>query len=157
LKTEVRTPENDNDKSNKYMQTKVEAEEVVRARDQALRAAAAEEEGSVLLEKLRQQTLENREKNERTVRQKTIANDQGASFGPFDRMIVVLNADGEGYTLLENPQAMRLKKQGYIKGRQFVEQPSQGVVDAALEPSESEGFGGIVKGLLGFGKDEESQ
>ena len=138
------------------MKVKVEAEEVVRAREQALRAAAAEEEGSVLLEKLRQQTLQNKEKNERLVRQKTIANDQGASFGPFDRMTVILNVDGDGYTLLANPQAMRLKKQGYIEGRQFVKQPSQEVLDAALQPSESDGLGGFVKGLLGFGKEDES-
>mmetsp|Transcript_16119 Transcript_16119/g.23017 ORF Transcript_16119/g.23017 Transcript_16119/m.23017 type:complete len:257 (+) Transcript_16119:71-841(+) len=155
VKTEVRTEENDNDKSNKYMSRNLESAEVIRAKEQALRAVAANEEGSDLLEKLLQQTLENKEKNERLVRQKTIANDEGASFGPFSRSVVILNTDGETYTLLESPQAMRLKDQGYIKDRKFVEQPSQEVIDAALTPSDSEGINGLFKWVRGLGNNEE--
>lgn len=153
LKTEVRTPENDNDKSNKYMKRQLEPEDIVRAKEQALRAEAANEDGSDLLEKLLQQTLENKEKNEKIIRKKTMENDEGANFGPFSRSVVILNKDGETYTLLESPQAMRLKAQGYIKDRQFIEQPSQDVIDAALLPSDSEGIQGIFQ-WLGIGKSE---
>ena len=52
---------------------------------------------------------------------------------------MIVNADGIGFTLLENPQAMRLKKAGFIKGRKFVTQPTQEQIDAALEP-ETPGF-----------------
>jgi len=110
VKTEVRTEENDNDKSNKYMSRNLESAEVIRAKEQALRAVAANEEGSDLLEKL---------------------------------------------TLLESPQAMRLKDQGYIKDRKFVEQPSQEVIDAALTPSDSEGINGLFKWVRGLGNNEE--
>jgi len=131
----------------------VEAESVVKAREQALRAAAAQEAGSDLLTRLQQQTLDNKEKNDRLVKQKTLMNDQAASFGPFDRQTVILNASGEGFTLLENPQAMRLKKQGYINNnRQFITQPSKEVLDAALEPSENEGFAGLAKSIFGGGQ-----
>ena len=39
---------------------------------------------------------------------------QSASFGPFDGQVLILNEDGRGFTLLANPQAMRLKKAGLI-------------------------------------------
>jgi hypothetical protein len=135
------------------MKRQLEPEEVVRAKEQALQAEAANEDGSDLMEKLLQQTLENKEKNERLVRKKTMANDEAANFGPFSRSVVILNKDGETYTLLESPQAMRLKAQGYIKDRQFIEQPSQEVIDAALEASESEGIQGIFK-WFGIGNTE---
>jgi hypothetical protein len=33
----------------------------------------------------------------------------------FVHTVVILNTDGKTFTLLENPQAMRLKKAGYSK------------------------------------------
>lgn len=55
-----------------------------------------------------------------------------------------MNTDGKTFTLLQNPQAMRLKKAGFIDGRrQFIKQPTQEEIDQALE---SEGF---FAGLLG--------
>jgi hypothetical protein len=48
---------------------------------------------------------------------------------------LILNENGKGFTLLENPQAMRLKKQGLIDGdKKFVRQPTQEELDKALEP-----------------------
>jgi hypothetical protein len=41
-----------------------------------LEARAATEEGNLLIEKLRKQTEDNKEKNELLVRQKTLLNDQ---------------------------------------------------------------------------------
>jgi hypothetical protein len=63
-----------------------------------------------------------------------------------------LNTDGENYTLMKAPQAMRLKKAGYIKDKKFVTMPSQEVMDAALSEPEAEeggGIGGFFKGLIG--------
>jgi hypothetical protein len=57
---------------------------------------------------------------------------------------LILNADGEGFTLLENPQAMRLKKEGFIEGRQFIKQPTKAELDAALESEPS-----FLDGLFG--------
>jgi hypothetical protein len=74
-------------------------------------------------------------------------NQQSASFGPFDRQVVILNTDGKTFTLLQNPQAMRLKKAGYIEDRKFVIQPSQQVIDDALEGKE--GLGDALKGIFG--------
>lgn len=49
-----------------------------------------------------------------------------------------MNTDGKTFTLLQNPQAMRLKKAGFIGDRrQFIKQPTQEEIDKALE---SEGF-----------------
>lgn len=68
---------------------------------------------------------------------------------------MILNEDGKSFTLLENPQAMRLKKAGYIKDRKFVKQPTQEVLDEALEsPNDGGGLGGIIKGFFGDDKDE---
>lgn len=58
-----------------------------------------------------------------------------------------MNADGEGYMVLQNPQAMRLKKAGYIKGRKFVKQPSQDVIDGALE---GPGIGVTIQEIFRF-------
>jgi hypothetical protein len=74
---------------------------------------------------------------------------KGASFGPLDNQVVILNTDGESFTLLKAPQAMRLKKAGYIKDKRFVTQPTQEVIDDALEAPEGEGIGSLFKGLLG--------
>jgi hypothetical protein len=46
-----------------------------------------------------------------------------------------LNVDGKGFTVLPNPQAMRLKNAGLITGdKKFIRQPTQEELDAALEP-----------------------
>ena len=66
--------------------------------------------------------------------------------------MVILNEDGKTFTLLQNPQAMRLKKLGYIKDRKFVKQPSKEVIEQALEADDT-GFGEIFKGIFGDGKE----
>ncbi|KAL7544674.1 hypothetical protein ACHAWF_008040 [Thalassiosira exigua] len=149
LETSVRTVENDNDKALKYFK---DPSAKVKERQEMMRRSADEDvEGNALVQKLRAQSEENREKNDLAVRQKTLLNDQGASFGPFDRQVVILNTDGKTFTLLQNPQAMRLKKAGYIEDRKFVIQPSQEVIDDALV---GENFGDAIKGLFG-GKENE--
>lgn len=141
-----RTAENDNDKASKYF---VDPSADVKAKyDSMTKDVKSEADGNVLIQKLLQQTEQNRERNDRIVKQKTLMNDQGASFGPFSGQVVIMNADGEGFTLLSNPQAMRLKDAGYIKDRKFVKQPTKEVISAALEAPESEG-GGFFKGLFG--------
>lgn len=65
---------------------------------------------------------------------------------------MILNADGQGFTLLENPQAMRLKNDGFIKDRQFVKQPTKEQIEAARVaegPSIADAFQGL------FGAKEE--
>ena len=62
-----------------------------------------------------------------------------------------MNTDGKTFTLLTNPQAMRLKGDGYIKGRKFVKQPTEEQIDAALEASEGDSAGGFLKGIFGGG------
>lgn len=62
-----------------------------------------------------------------------------------------MNADGQSYTLLKNPQAMRLKEAGYIKDRKFITQPSPEVIERALQ---SEGGIGEVFNNF-FGSKEE--
>ena len=141
-----RTAENDNDKASKYFRdpsTSVKAKY-----DSMTKEVQSEADGNVLIQKLLQQTEENKERNDRIVKQKTLLNDQGASFGPFSGQIAILNADGEGFTLLYNPQAMRLKDAGYIKDRRFVKQPTKEVINAALEAPEGEG-GGFFKSIFG--------
>lgn len=139
-KTELRTVSNDNDKAEKYFAGKEKSirDSVVTKTDDG--------EDSEILRRLRQKTEENREKNEQAVMIKTFENNQAANFGPFDRQVLIMNTDGRTFTLLQNPQAMRLKKAGYIEGRKFVTQPSKEVIDNALE-SENE-FGNFIKGLI---------
>lgn len=62
-----------------------------------------------------------------------------------------MNTDGKTFTLLENPQAMRLKKAGFIKDRFFVKQPTQEELDKALEQEEGSGIGGMIQGIFGGG------
>jgi hypothetical protein len=71
----------------------------------------------------------------------------------LDNQVIILNSDGENFTLLKAPQAMRLKKAGYIKDKRFVTQPSQQTMDDALEAPEEGGFGfgNPFKGLFGGG------
>ena len=71
LETVTRTTDNDNDKSNTYF--KAAAESKLRKDSEAL---AAENEASTLIQKLRQQSSDNREKNDLLVQQKTFMNDQ---------------------------------------------------------------------------------
>ena len=152
LKTEIRTQENDNDKATQYFKKVIKS-------DQALENTYENNE-SDLITKLRQQSEDNKEKNARIVRQKTLMNDVSASFGPFDRQVVILNTDGETFTLLSNPQAMRLKEQGFIskKEKKFIKQPTKEEMDSALNAAAPEGgsggegggfFGGLIKGVLG--------
>ena len=63
--------------------------------------------------------------------------------------MVILNTDGTTFTLLENPQAMRLKKAGFIEDRRFVKQPTAEELEDALEADAGGGIGGFVKGLFG--------
>ena len=149
--TVERTAENDNDKASKYFRDP--SADVKAKYDSMTREVQSEADGNVLIQKLLQQTEENRERNDRIVRQKTLLNDQGASFGPFSGQVVILNADGEGFTLLQNAQAMRLKEAGYIKDRKFVRQPTKDVIDQALSAPEGEG-GGLFKSLFGGGAEE---
>ncbi|KAL3786225.1 hypothetical protein HJC23_002476 [Cyclotella cryptica] len=152
LETAVRTPDNDNDKSLEYFRDP--SEEVKRKQEKMITSGYEDNEGNELIQRLRRQSEENREKNENSVRVKTMLNDQGASFGPFDRQVVILNTDGRTFTLLENPQAMRLKKAGYIgKDRKFIIQPSQEVIDAALEDKND--LGSMIKGFFGGSDDSK--
>lgn len=82
---------------------------------------------------------------------------QSATFGPFDRQVVIMNTDGRTYTMLQNPQAMRLKKAGFIQDRQFIKQPTQDELDGALEEEEGSGGGivGAIQGIFGGGGGSE--
>ncbi|KAL7580118.1 hypothetical protein ACA910_012878 [Epithemia clementina (nom. ined.)] len=147
LKTEFRTEENDNDKASKYFSYTSKA---LREKNEVLRGSV-EGESNDLIARLKQQTEDNREKNKMAVDIKTFENDQSATFGPFDRQIVVMNTDGKTFTLLQNPQAMRLKKAGFIQDRKFVKQPTEEELERALEPEDGEGLAGALQALLGRG------
>lgn len=58
---------------------------------------------------------------------------------------MILNENGKGFTLLQNPQAMRLKKAGFIKDKKFVKQPTQEEINDALV-ADGPGF---FEGLFG--------
>lgn len=65
----------------------------------------------------------------------------------------MINSDGDSYTILTGPQATRLKQQGYLKGRRFVTQPTQEIIEAAASDEEDNGFvGGFIKGIFGENK-----
>lgn len=155
LETTVRTAENDNDKALKYF--KDPSAEVKRKQERMLTQMDEDSEGNTLIQKLRKQSLDNKEKNDQTVRTKTLINDQGASFGPFSKEVVILNTDGNTFTLLQNSQAMRLKKAGYIEDRKFVIQPSQDVIDDALVGNEMGDLGDSIKGFFGGGGDGKKE
>ena len=61
-----------------------------------------------------------------------------------------MNTDGKTFTLLQNAQAMRLKKQGFIQDRRFVQQPTEEEIAQALEP-DGEGLADAIQALLGGG------
>lgn len=82
LKTEFRTADNDNDKSNKYfrdpaeaMKAKYSAAQLQAIDNGGTATAVAPSEGNELIEKLRQASADNKEKNDRIVRAKTLQND----------------------------------------------------------------------------------
>ena len=70
-KTERRTVENDNDKSEKYFR---QPTELVKRKDNEARTAESTE-GNALIERLKKQSEENSEKNEMLVYQRTAMND----------------------------------------------------------------------------------
>lgn len=148
-KTVERTAANDNDKAAQYF--KNPGQQVV-DKDLAMRQSYSSDSENELVAKLKQQSIDNKERNDQIVKMKSLENDQSANFGPFDRQVVILNEDGKTFTLLQNPQAMRLKKLGYIKDRKFVKQPSKEVIEQALEADDA-GFGEIFKGIFGDGKE----
>ena len=71
-KTEYRTAENDNDKADSYFRAPTS---IVKQKDDEARLGE-KIEGNALIEKLKKQTEDNREKNELLVQQKTFLNDQ---------------------------------------------------------------------------------
>lgn len=73
LETQMRTEENDNDKSLKYFK---DPSDTIKRKDAEMRDTTEVDGGNLLVEKLRRQTEENREKNELLVKQKTLMNDQ---------------------------------------------------------------------------------
>lgn len=154
LETTVRTAENDNDKALKYFK---DPSAEVKRKQQLMLETNDDLEGNVLIQKLRQRSIDNKERNDDIVRAKTLLNDSGASFGPFDRQVVILNTDGKTFTVLQNPQAMRLKEAGYIEDRKFVVQPSQDVIDEALEGKNAE-LGDAIKSFFRLkSQDEEAE
>lgn len=58
-----------------------------------------------------------------------------------------MNTDGKTFTLLKNPQAMRLKKAGFIQDRKFVKQPTPEEIEQALE-AEGEGLAGALSSMF---------
>jgi hypothetical protein len=74
LETTVRTAQNDNDKALKYF--KDPSEEVKRKQERMITTGYEESEGNALIDKLRKQSEDNKEKNDMIVRQKTLLNDQ---------------------------------------------------------------------------------
>lgn len=139
-KTEKRSVANENDKSEKYFR---QPTVVVK---NGSSNPSADSEGNLLIERLKQRSEENAEKNEQLVYQRTLLNDSSASFGPFDSQVLILNEDGKGFTLLKNPQAMRLKKAGFIENKKFVKQPTQEEIDDALEADSPGIFGKLFGG-----------
>ena len=74
LETTIRTVDNDNDKASKYFK---DPSEKMKARQAAALATQEEDnEGNALIQKLRKQSVDNKEKNDLIVRQKTLLNDQ---------------------------------------------------------------------------------
>jgi hypothetical protein len=135
LETVVRTDENDNDKARNYFQDPT---------------ALLKEKNALML---RKQSVDNREKNDLYVQRKTFENDQSGYMGPFDRQVLIMNTDGRTFTVLENPQAMRLKDSGFIVDRKFVKQPTEEELDQALI-ADSSGLAGKIQSFFGGASSE---
>ena len=82
-KTELRTESNDNDIARKYFR---DPSDLIKQREAALRAES-EDAGNALIQKLRQQSLDNQEKNDLYVARKTFEADQVRYFMYFDSAI----------------------------------------------------------------------
>jgi len=170
-KTEKRTKENDNDKATKYFndpelkfQEKYRAAQLQAIEDErngVPAAGSADFDGNALVARLKQQTEDNRAKNDAAVRKQTLQNNLGASFGPFSSTVPILNADGVDYKLLDNKVAMRLKKAGYIdNNKKFITQPPQKVIDDAIADSQltfTDRLGSLIDGALGKEKIVEEE
>jgi hypothetical protein len=83
VKTQTRTAENDNDIALKYFK---EPTDLVKKKDLAARTAD-ETEGNLLIQKLKQQSEDNREKNDLIVQQKTFMNDKVSVICTFHGMV----------------------------------------------------------------------
>mmetsp|Transcript_16722 Transcript_16722/g.19858 ORF Transcript_16722/g.19858 Transcript_16722/m.19858 type:complete len:336 (+) Transcript_16722:132-1139(+) len=165
--TITRTKANDNDKATAYFndpelafQEKYKARQLQAIEDErngVVPATSEEFDGNALIAQLKEKSAENKAKNDGIVRQKTLANNLGANFGPFSSKVPILNADGVDYTLLDAPQAMRLKNAGYIgKDKKFITQPTQEVMDEAAAQAEGSAvakIGRFIKGALGNDDD----
>jgi len=144
-----RTEDNYNDKAQKYF---ADPSQKIKDKEEIMRASGMEEPNEFIA-MLKQRTEDNKERNDQIVKQRTMENDEGASFGPFSRQVLITNANGNGFTLLENPQAMRLKKAGFIEGKKFIKQPTEEDLEKALEAESGGGIGGVFKGIFGGGDD----
>jgi hypothetical protein len=148
----MRTEQNDNDKAKKYFR---DPSVIIREKEAVLRGYSSDstsgDSTNVLVEKLRQQTLDNKERNRLAVERRTFENDQSATMGPFDRQVIIMNADGKTFMLLSSPQAMRLKSAGFInERRQFITQPTEQDLQDALEQANGgEGLAGALQAIFG--------
>mmetsp|Transcript_295 Transcript_295/g.398 ORF Transcript_295/g.398 Transcript_295/m.398 type:complete len:256 (-) Transcript_295:902-1669(-) len=147
LRTEFRTEENDNDKAKQYFR---DPGTILKERNEVLLGTTEDGEANSLIDRLKQQTEDNKEKNRLDVERKTFENDQSANFGPFDRQVIIMNTDGKTFTLLQNPQAMRLKKDGFITDRKFIKQPTEEELQQALK-AEGEGIAGALSSIFSGG------
>jgi hypothetical protein len=72
---------------------------------------------------------------------------QSAVTGPFSRQVLIMNTDGKTFTLLENPQAMRMKDAGFIKDKKFIKQPTEEELESYAVAPEG---GSILDGIQGI-------
>jgi len=137
VETSARTTENDNDMASKYFETLTNQDQPDDGKGSATASATTQEQeqnGNELIEKLRQQTEENREQNEVLVRKKTLENNMASFVSPWDRpKVVITNEDGKDVTILDKAQAARLRKAGFIdKRRNFIKQPTEQDLEKAM-------------------------
>ena len=80
-KTETRTSDNDNDKSNKYFNDPQESlkEKYSAAQFQKVNQEK-EDNANELIAKLKQQSVDNKDKNDKIIRAKTLQNDMVSTF-----------------------------------------------------------------------------
>ena len=69
--------ENDNDKAKKYFR---DPADIIKAKEERMKALELETEGNSLIDRLRQQTEDNKERNRLSVEVKTFQNDQVGLF-----------------------------------------------------------------------------